>query len=114
MGRRCVGSGDERRLRSPSARWHYREWNEKAAGFVGHGGLGTARAGEQLRPVLAEVKVATVRTQVLLSKYSGRALFTDPEAWSPSAEQEAALAAMLREVVAWSRALRTVRVGAAV
>lgn len=90
----------------------YREWNDKAAGFVGYGGLGAARAVEQLRPVLAEVKVATVRTQVLLSKYSDRALFTDPEAWWPSAEQEAALATMLGEVVAWSKALRTVRVGA--
>ncbi|MFE0759280.1 NADPH-dependent FMN reductase [Inquilinus sp. NPDC058860] len=91
----------------------HREWTDKAAGFVGYGALGAARAVEQLRPVLAEVKVATVRTQVLLSKYTDRELFTDPETWSPSAEQEAVLATMLGEVIAWSKALRTVRVGAA-
>jgi NAD(P)H-dependent FMN reductase len=58
----------------------FREWNDKAAGFVGYGGLGAARAVEQLRPVLAEVKVATVRTQVVLSKYTDLALLTDPDA----------------------------------
>ena len=51
----------------------YAEWNNKAAGFVGYGGVGGARAVEQLRLNLAEVQVATVRNQVALS------LFTDFE-----------------------------------
>ena len=45
----------------------FREWNDKAAGFVSYGGAGGARAVEQLRLVLAEVQMATVRNQVLLS-----------------------------------------------
>jgi len=45
----------------------FAEWNHKAAGFVSYGGAGGARAVEQLRLVLAEVHVATVRAQVLLS-----------------------------------------------
>ena len=31
----------------------YREWNNKAAGFVGYGGAGAARAVSQLRAVMA-------------------------------------------------------------
>src|SRR5689334_6527146 len=45
----------------------YREWNNKAAGFVGYGGVGGARAVEQLRLVMGEISVADVRAQVALS-----------------------------------------------
>src|SRR5437867_2427452 len=48
----------------------YAEWNNKAAGFVSYGGAGGARAVEQLRLVLAEVQIATVRNQVLLSMFT--------------------------------------------
>ena len=46
------------------------EWNDKAAGFVSYGGAGGARAVEQLRLVMAEVRIATVRNQVLLSMFT--------------------------------------------
>src|SRR5688572_22837788 len=39
----------------------FREWNDKAAGFVGYGGVGGTRAVEQLRLVMGEIKVAAVR-----------------------------------------------------
>ncbi|NTX51101.1 NADPH-dependent FMN reductase [Myxococcus sp. CA039A] len=87
----------------------YAEWNDKAAGFVSYGGLGGVRAVEHLRTTLAEVKVATVRAQVSLSKYTDVALFTDPGNWSPAPAQEAALHTLLDEVLAWSRALKTLR-----
>ena len=45
----------------------YREWNNKAAGFVSYGSNGGARAVEQLRLVMGELMVADVRAQVLLS-----------------------------------------------
>src|SRR3979409_2130884 len=45
----------------------FAEWKDKAAGFVSYGGVGGARAVEHLRLVLAEVHVATVRNQGLLS-----------------------------------------------
>ena len=54
----------------------FAEWNNKAAGFVSYGGVSGARAVEQLRLVLAEVQMATVRNQVLLS------MFTDFENFS--------------------------------
>jgi NAD(P)H-dependent FMN reductase len=85
----------------------YREWNDKAAGFVSYGGGASgARAVEQLRLVMAEVKVATVRAQVLLS------LYTDFERFSvfkPDPRREADLATMLDQVVRWAGALKTVR-----
>jgi NAD(P)H-dependent FMN reductase len=84
----------------------YREWNDKAAGFVSYGSAGGARAVEHLRLVMAELMVATVRAQVMLS------LFTDFENFStfkPSPRHERDVHAMLDQLIAWGRALRTVR-----
>jgi NAD(P)H-dependent FMN reductase len=84
----------------------YKEWNNKVAGFVSYGSAGGVRAVEQLRLVMAELKVATVRSQVTLS------LFTDFENFSnfrPAPFQEKSANNMLDEVVAWSGALKTLR-----
>ncbi|MFC4062888.1 NADPH-dependent FMN reductase [Planomonospora corallina] len=84
----------------------YAEWNNKAAAFVGYGSAGGARAVEQLRLVAAELQIATVRGQVMLS------LFTDFENFSvfnPAAHHEQPLATMLDQLVAWSRAMKSVR-----
>lgn len=84
----------------------FREWNDKAAGFVGYGSVGGARAVEHLRLVMGEIKVADVRAQVALS------LFTDFENFStlkPGPHQEAAVNAMLDDIVAWGQALQTLR-----
>jgi len=84
----------------------FREWNDKAAGFVSYGGAGGARAVEQLRLVMAEVQIATVRNQVLLS------MFTDFENFSvfkPASQHEKSVNAMCDQVVAWSSALKTLR-----
>ena len=51
----------------------FKEWNDKVAGFVSYGSAGGVRSVEHLRLVMAELKIATVRTQVQLS------LFTDFE-----------------------------------
>ena len=84
----------------------YHEWVNKAAGFVSYGGAAGARAVEQLRLVLAEVQIATVRNQVLLS------LFTDFENFSvfkPAPQHEKSVNAMLDQVIAWGGALRPLR-----
>jgi NAD(P)H-dependent FMN reductase len=84
----------------------FAEWNHKAAGFVSYGGAGGARAVEHLRLVLAELHVATVRAQVLLS------LKTDFENYSrftPHAHHEKTLESVLNQVVAWAGALKTLR-----
>jgi NAD(P)H-dependent FMN reductase len=84
----------------------FREWNNKAAGFVSYGSAGGARAVEQLRLVMAEVQIATVRNQVLLS------LFTDFENFSvfkPAPQHEKSVNGMFDQVIAWGGALRTLR-----
>ncbi|GIH79980.1 NADPH-dependent FMN reductase [Planobispora longispora] len=84
----------------------YAEWNNKAAGFVGYGSAGGTRAVEQLRLIMAELQVATVRTQVALS------LFTDFEnfsAFQPAAHHEQPLTTMLDQLAAWSQAMKLVR-----
>jgi NAD(P)H-dependent FMN reductase len=84
----------------------FSEWNNKAAGFVSYGSASGARAVEQLRLVMAEVRVATVRSQVLLS------LFTDFEGFTtfiPTESRESGVNRMLDEVVAWGTALKPLR-----
>src|SRR2546426_69412 len=54
----------------------YKEWNNKAAGFVSYGGAGGVRAVEHLRLVLAELMVATVRAQGILSMFTDFVKFT--------------------------------------
>src|SRR5258705_293374 len=54
----------------------FREWNDKAAGFVSYGGAGGAHAVEQLHLMLAGGQVATLRHQVLLSLFSDVANFS--------------------------------------
>ena len=84
----------------------FREWNNKAAGFVGYGSAGGARAVESLRLVMGELMVADVRAQVMLS------LFTDFENFSvfrPAAQHEKSVNDMLDQVIAWGTALKTLR-----
>jgi NAD(P)H-dependent FMN reductase len=87
----------------------FREWNDKAAGFVGYGSTGGTRAVEHLRGIMGEIKIADVRAQVALS------LFTDFEnftTFKPQPSQEAAVEAMLNDLIPWSRALQAMRLEA--
>ncbi len=83
-----------------------REWNNKAAGFVGYGSTGGVRAVESLRLIMGELMIADVRAQVALS------IFTDWENFSvfkPAALHEKSVTAMLDQVVAWCGALKPLR-----
>ena len=84
----------------------YAEWVNKAAGFIGYGGASGARAVENLRLIMAELQVATVRAQVGLS------MFTDFENFSvfkPAANQEKYVHVMLDQLIAWASALKALR-----
>src|SRR5882757_576115 len=84
----------------------YAEWVNKAAGFVSYGGASGVRAVENLRLIMGELQVATVRAQVGLS------MFTDFENFSvfkPAPMQEKAVNAMLDQVIAWGGALKALR-----
>jgi NAD(P)H-dependent FMN reductase len=84
----------------------FREWNNKAAGFVSYGAGGGARAAEHLRLVLAELMVATVRAQVMLSLHNDFEHYT---AFKPLPHRETELKATLDQVVSWAGALKSVR-----
>jgi NAD(P)H-dependent FMN reductase len=84
----------------------YKEWNNKAAGFVGYGSAGGVRAVEHLRLVMAEVQVATVRNQVTLSHYTD---FENFSVFKPAPQHEQILSVMLDQLVAWSRAFQNLR-----
>ena len=88
----------------------YAEWNNKAAGFVSYGSAGGVRAVEQLRQVMAELQIADVCAQVMLS------LVTDFENYStftPASYHDATLDTMLDQVIAWAGALQPLRKGLA-
>lgn len=84
----------------------YREWNNKAAGFVAYGSAGGTRAVEQLRLVMGELQIADVRAQVALSLRTDFENFTT---FKPAAHHEKAVGAMLDQVIAWGGALQTLR-----
>ena len=84
----------------------FKEWNNKAVGFVSYGSAGGARAVEHLRLVAGELMMADVRAQVMFS------LATDFENYStlvPKPFHEEALNTVLDQVVAWSGALSHLR-----
>jgi NAD(P)H-dependent FMN reductase len=84
----------------------YREWNNKAAGFVSYGSASGVRAVEHLRLVMGELQIADVRAQVALSLFTDFANFNE---FTPSTRHEEDLAKVLDQVVAWSRVLKTLR-----
>ena len=82
----------------------YREWNNKAAGFVSYGGGGGARAVEHLRLVMGEIKIADVRAQVaaLVAQRLRKLHYVQARDHTTSASVHA----MFDEVEAWSGALK--------
>jgi NAD(P)H-dependent FMN reductase len=84
----------------------YREWNNKAAGFVSYGSAGGARAVECLRLIMAELQIADVRAQVMFSLFTDFKNFSE---FAPDPRHEAELDAMLKQLFAWAEAMRVVR-----
>ena len=83
----------------------YKEWNNKAAAFVGYGAANGVRAIQSLRPVMAQMQMADVRAQV------GFSIFTDFEegAFKPDPRHEKEVNDMLDQVIAWAETLKTLR-----
>jgi NAD(P)H-dependent FMN reductase len=93
----------------------FAEWNDKAAGFVSYGLTGGTRAVEHLRLTLAEVKVACVRSQVVLGLFTDFDIpdMSEPGTLAPAGHHEPVLERMLDELVDWAGALRPLRERAA-
>ncbi|MDQ3264130.1 MAG: NAD(P)H-dependent oxidoreductase [Myxococcota bacterium] len=84
----------------------YAEWNNKAAGFVSYGSAGGVRAVEHLRDVMAEIQVADIRAQVLLSL---REDFENYTVFKPRTHHEKGLETLLGQLTAWAGALQALR-----
>jgi NAD(P)H-dependent FMN reductase len=87
----------------------YREFNRKPAAYVGYGGVGGARAVEQLRLINVELQMAPTRTGVhivggdFMGLWRGGKTFEDMPHLAQSAE------ATLDEVAWWAKALKAAR-----
>lgn len=84
----------------------YVEWHDKAAAIVGYGIDGGVRAVEQLRLVLAELRVATVRDQVAISLFDD---IDEDQRLAPRPHQIDRLSAALDDLIRWTRAMESLR-----
>ncbi len=84
----------------------YKEWNNKAAGFVSYGSSGGIRAVEHFRGVAAELQIADVRAQVALPLATE---FEHYRTFIPSEAAEQNLQTVFDQVIAWSGAMKTLR-----
>ncbi|MCX8568585.1 MULTISPECIES: NADPH-dependent FMN reductase [Hyphomicrobiales] len=86
-----------------------REWNKKPAGFIGYGGVGGARAVEQLRMHAVELQMAPTKAAVhivwadFLAVRQGEKKLSDFEHLNQSAN------ALVDEIAWWARALKIAR-----
>lgn len=83
----------------------YKEWNNKACGFVSYGGDGGVRAVEQLRMVVATLQMASVGKAVTLSLRSD----FEGNNFKPQAFHEKSLNGAIDQIVSWGKALKTTR-----
>lgn len=89
----------------------FHQWNDKAVGFVSYGLHGGVRAVEHLRGVTSEVKLASVRTQVVLSLFTDFTLtdMVQPGRFTPGPHQAQSAQRMLDELLEWGGALKSLR-----
>lgn len=83
----------------------FKEWNNKAAGFVSYGSMGGVRAVEQLRLIMASLMIADVRAQVTLSLSQD---FEDFK-FKPQERHLKSMETLFDQVISWGTALKTVR-----
>src|SRR5690606_9196393 len=84
----------------------YKEFNRKPASFVAYGGVGGARAVEQLRLVLAELQVASLKHAVHIGMTEMLGMLKEGKTFADYPHLDAAAAPMLDELVWWTSALK--------
>ena len=87
----------------------YPEWNRKPAALMGYGGVGGARAIEQLRLICVELQMAPTRTAVHLAGNNFFAARREGKRISDFAYLNPTADAMLNELVWWTNALKAAR-----
>lgn len=87
----------------------YGEWANKPVGFVGYGGVGGARAVEQLRQVAVELQMAPIKSAVHVLLPDFMALRSGDKTFGEIEHLGQAASGMLDQLVWWARALKAAR-----
>jgi NAD(P)H-dependent FMN reductase len=87
----------------------YPEWNRKPAAYVGYGGVGAARAIEQLRLINVELKMAPMRTSVHIQGGDFMAVWQQGKPIEELGYLRKGADEMLDELVWWTSALKVAR-----
>jgi len=91
--------------------WAYREYNRKPAAYLGYGGVGGARAIEQLRLINIELQMAPTRTGVHIGGADAYALMFQGKSFEELELPQLVKTAgtMLDELAWWSKVLKSGR-----
>jgi NAD(P)H-dependent FMN reductase len=91
----------------------YQEFVRKPVAFAGYGGVGGARAVDQLRLVAAELQMVSVRNAVHIGGSDFLGLLQQGKSFDAFPHLAQAAAAMLEELAWWVKALKSAREGVA-
>ena len=87
----------------------YKEFIRKPIGFVGYGGVGAARAVEQLRLVAVELQMAPVRNAVHIGMVEFLGIWQQGKSFDDFPHLAQAADAMLDDIAWWANALKGAR-----
>jgi NAD(P)H-dependent FMN reductase len=87
----------------------FQQFNRKPAAFVGYGGVGAARAIEQLRMVAVELQMAPIPKSVNIGMTEFLAIWQQGKDFADFPHLEQAVAALLDDLSWWSHTLQSGR-----
>ncbi|KJK24369.1 FMN reductase [Burkholderiaceae bacterium 16] len=87
----------------------YQEFGRKPIGFVGYGGVGAARAVEQLRLVAIEMQMAPVRNAVHIGMVEFLGIWQQGKRFEDFPHLAQAADGLLADIAWWAKALKTAR-----
>ena len=90
----------------------YKEFIRKPIGFVGYGGVGAARAVEQLRLVAVELQMAPVRNAVHVGMMEYLGIARQGKSFDDFPHLAQAATGLLDDIAWWSKTLKTARAAA--
>lgn len=87
----------------------YKEFARKSIGFVGYGGVGAARAVEQLRLVATELQMAPVRNAVHMGMVEFLGVWQQGKSFEDYPHLAQSAKGLLDDMAWWAKALKTAR-----
>ena len=87
----------------------YQAYNRKPAAFVGYGGVGAARAIEQLRMVAVELQMAPTPKSVNIGMAEFLGIWQQGKTFDDFPHLEQSATSLLDDIAWWARSLRAAR-----